>query len=474
MATARRASSASGATPPLRFHSTSFYTLDGLKSPPDALERWPANYSSFNPSLLPLANGSHLAFFRVSNMHYCEPGSWRDRMAAQRHLRSYIAAATLESRIFRRKAILRAATELFRSEPCDDENQWLDAGGGAVGTFTGPEDPRAFWSPPSFPRAPWLLTSAWSRKCGRRLNMHLVKLPPSDADPSTPSSSSAAPAAASQLLLKIVGDWPKNGSSPACVGRACLWTGKGSTYLPHPKSEAIQKNWIPFVHEESLFAEYSIEPRAVLKIDASTGKCTLVTGDDPTSLPADADGGKGGSCAAGNRGESREGECSDDGDDGDDEAASSSSVFASFPPLARIHAAYGRVSGGAPPIHLPSKNIYLGLAHFKHSRLMENKIGTSEMVYRHLFYAFADRPPFAIVAAGTPFVLPEEEGRTPTVQFASGMALVPPQKSGGGGGDGVKGGDGEDVLVSYSTRDCGVRLTRVRLDEVLRDVGVVW
>ena len=25
-----------------------------------------------------------------------------------------------------------------------------------------------------------------------------------------------------------------------------------------------------------------------------------------------------------------------------------------------------------------------------------------------------------------------------------------------------------------STRDCGVRLTRVRLDEVLRDVGVVW
>ena len=194
-------------------------------------------------------------------------------MAAQRHLRSYIAAATLESRIFRRKAILRAATELFRSEPCDDENQWLDAGGGAVGTFTGPEDPRAFWSPPSFPRAPWLLTSAWSRKCGRRLNMHLVKLPPPHAHRRRRRRRRHPPRRPPllQLLLKIVGDWPKNGSSPACVGRACLWTGKGSTFLPHPKSEVIQKNWIPFVHEESLFAEYSIEPRAVLKIDAEHG-----------------------------------------------------------------------------------------------------------------------------------------------------------------------------------------------------------
>ena len=65
------------------------------------------------------------------------------------------------------------------------------------------------------------------------------------------------------------------------------------------------------------------------------------------------------------------------------------------------------------------------------------------------------------VYARRPFVMPEPAlaDRTPTVQFAAGMSL-------GSGGD--------DLLVSYSVRDCGARVARVRLDEVLRDVGLEW
>ena len=118
------------------------------------------------------------------------------------------------------------------------------------------------------------------------------------------------------------------------------------------------------------------------------------------------------------------------------------------------------MSGGAPPVHLAAQRAYLGLAHFKEARASPHLLGSSAMVYRHLFYAFDDAPPFALRAAGMPFALPQPGADdTPTVQFASGLALAP---------------GGDEVLISYSALDCGARLATVRLDEVLRDVGLVW
>ena len=216
--------------------------------------------------------------------------------------------------------------------------------------------------------------------------------------------------------------------------------------LAHPDTEPIHKNWLPFVHFGELFLEYAIEPRVVLRVDAHTGRCVLV--GVANEAPDDAADSCTDPPAAAKRAEGLDG-----------------GAFASFPPLARLTATYGRVSGGAPPVHVPAHRAYIGLAHVKASKDQPHLLGTSQMRYRHLFYAFDDTPPFAVRAAGTPFVLPEPPtergGRagTPTVQFAAGMVLT---------------SEGEELLISYSVRDCGARVARVRLDEVLRDVGLAW
>lgn len=423
-----------------------------------------ANFSCFNPALLatPLwhstARKSHadndncaalLLFFRVSNMHFC-PGSgresWRDSVRQHTHIRSYLAAARMEAvasagwppTLLSDPQIMEDATNLFRSEGSTCRHR-IDVGNGAHGTFSGPEDPRPFWSPEPLP-VPWLLVSAWSDDC-RRLGMHLVKLP-ANAYPHelylrkktttapTPPATSEGPSTASQLPL-TVSSWPER-ASPA---------------LAHPEAQAVQKNWLPFVTSRGeLLVVYSIEPHVLLHVDPHTGRC------EPLHTGEAIIGGGGG-------------------------------PFASFPPLARLAASVGRVSGGAPPIWLPAHRLYLGLGHVKDERAAPQHIGTAYMVYRHVFYAFRDAFPYAVVAAGTPFVLPEPAlqsssadkkvvneptaGSTypthprngTTVQFAAGMALSP---------------DGGDLLVSYSTLDCGVRLARLSLEDVLADLSIVW
>ena len=396
-----------------------FFTLNldpsTLVDAPAALRHAAENFSSFNPALLPpISSGDEQyamrLFFRVSNMHFC-PGSgrvsWRDSVVLQTHVRNYIATAVLDSRDWTllhatQPAVLGLSTQLFRAKG-DDCEQRIDAGGGVFGTFSGPEDPRPFWSPET-PHAPWLLTSAWSADC-RRLRMHLVKLPPAPLSPST-----LVPSAAPLQLPLVVERWPKAGSSS----------------LPHPEAEPIQKNWLPFVHDGALYVEYSIEPHVVLRVDAGSGRC------EPISNAVIGGGG----------------------------------IFPSFPPLARLAAEYGRVSGGAAPLRLPDRRVYLGLAHVKESRRTPEHLGTAHMVYRHAFYAFADRHPFELVAAGAPFTLPEAPitdpsggGSGSTVQFAAGMVLS---------------ASGAEIVVSYSTLDCGARLAQMPLDGVLRDLGLLW
>ena len=130
----------------------------------------------------------------------------------------------------------------------------------------------------------------------------------------------------------------------------------------------------------------------------------------------------------------------------------------SHPRLAALQAELGRVSGGAPPLLLAARGVYLGLAHAKDSVRTPEHTGTRRMEYHHLFYAFAAAPPFGVLAVGAPFTLPQPGA--PTVQFAAGLALE---------------GEGEDnatLLVSYGVLDCGMRLTRFSLRTVLQELGL--
>jgi hypothetical protein len=122
-----------------------------LADAPPPLARWPSNFSVFNAALLPLAGAEGLSWllhFRVSNMHFCDGGTWRTRMQEQTHLRSYIGSALLDSSWRPRgtpaPAVLRAASELFRTEGTDCERAyWMPSQRGEpLGTFSGPEDPR--------------------------------------------------------------------------------------------------------------------------------------------------------------------------------------------------------------------------------------------------------------------------------------------------------------------------------------------
>ena len=374
-----------------------------------------SNFSTFNPALLAMPDGaSSLCFFRISNAHFCPQAdgtpprdSWRDSVRLQAHIRSFIGVAQLNAHswlLLGQGLVIRPLGELFRSEG-DSCASRIDAGDGALGTFSGPEDPRPFWSPAT-PHAPWLLASAWSADC-RSLRMHLIKMaPPSDGGSSAGADQMASMMGGSPTQLPLIVDgWPTGPYAP-----------------PHPSAEPIQKNWLPFVHGQQVYAEYAVEPHVVLRVDAATGQCEPLAGGTNIGY--------------------------------------SSHGFVSFAPLARLAAEYGRVSGGASPIHLPAHRVYLGLAHVKASRTNSHLTGTARMPYRHLFYAFEDAPPFAMTAAGEPFVLPEppRPGGS-TVQFAAGMALD---------------ATGRQLTISYSVLDCGARLTHMPLTEVLTSIRLLW
>lgn len=377
------------------------------------------NFSSFNPSLL-VENDSVLVYFRVSNMHFCgSRASWRENMLLQTHLRSFLGHVELDRQSWQPLSpavVLRSATSLFRKSG-DACFHRVDLGGGASGTFSGPEDPRPVWSTGTMPRTPWLLVSAWSEDC-TRLRPHLVKLRPHCDQVKLNAGGGGGEGGGG-------GDYPRQ--LPLVVS---AWPPESN--VEHPESQLLQKNWVPFTHEGSLFAEYSIEPHVVLRIDPESGRCVPVL---PRGIAISARGAMGGSKV----------------------------TFPSFLPLARIAAEYGRLSGGVPPLHLPAHHVYLGYAHTKASRSMPQYLGTSSMAYKHLFYAFEEEPPFAVIAAGPLHTLPEPPRRAertfPTVQFAAGMIL-----------DEATG----DLVISYSTMDCGAHLTRVSMESVLRAIGLVW
>ena len=259
------------------------------------------NCSSFNPSLVPdTAHDRLLVFFRVSNIHFCEGAeppriSWRDSVRAHTHIRSSLALGQLDPGTLRplgAATMLRAATSLF---PGDGERcaHRIDVGEGASGTFSGPEDPRAFWGPGA-QAAPWLLVSAWSHDCSR-VGMHLVRLPAAalldddgggggggDGDGSGGDDGGGSSDGGGG------GGGDDDGGTVAVAARAepaglptqvelrvARWS--RSLSVPPPASQPLQKNWSPFVHGDALLVEYSLEPLVRLTLTL-TLTLTLASG----------------------------------------------------------------------------------------------------------------------------------------------------------------------------------------------------
>ena len=249
---------------------------------PGLLGKHVANFSSFNPSILwdddqvKVEREQRIGlrvYFRVSNMHFCPGGpwprqSWKDAVREQGDIVSYIGAARLvlarpgfglpfelASAVKVREdwpRLLEDTSRLFRLAGGRCEDRARIRADGLSSTFSGVEDPRAFWSVGPEPRAPWLLVSAWSDDC-IRLGVNLVKLPPLQAaeTPSVRATVTAAgvadstadatvnddePIAPTQVPL-IVEDWPEDFG------------------LPHPAGQRIQKNWLPFTRHDELLVQ---------------------------------------------------------------------------------------------------------------------------------------------------------------------------------------------------------------------------
>ena len=163
-----------------------------------------------------------------------------------------------------------------------------------------------------------------------------------------------------------------------------------------------EKNWAPFVWRGDMYVEYSLEPRLVLQ---------MAGGDGTPVLPM----------------------------------TSSAATSAWVRKL-------GPVSGGTPAIELHGSGVFLALGHVKLFRKKGARTGTSSMCYKHFWYAFEARPPFGVLGTSLPFTLPSQLPETPSIQFATGLVLMPATK---------------ELIVSYGEQDCHATLGRFSLSAVL-------
>ena len=173
-----------------------------------------------------------------------------------------------------------------------------------------------------------------------------------------------------------------------------------------PAAERLrEKNWVPFEWRGHLYVEYSLEPRLVLSVNPSTAVGTPL-------LPV-----------------------------------------TSAPAVAAWVKRLGPVSGGTPAVELPGHGVYLALAHVKLFKKKGSRTATSSMMYKHFWYAFEARPPFAVLGASLPFTLPSQmDGAVPSIQFATGLLYRPHT---------------HELIVSYGEMDCYATLARFPLGAVL-------
>lgn len=213
-----------------------------------------------------------------------------------------------------------------------------------------------------------------------------------------------------------VGNCNGDRSVHPCSPRMCLWKLRSprDTFLhlipPREISSTAhpQKNWAPFVWNDALYFEYSVNPRIILACDIATGDTKVVSKD----------------------------------------------VYP-FPEL----------SGGAAAVLLSERfserEYFLNIAHRwddASPELKSMKWGELRQYtrnYHHYFYLFEAHPPFGIVAVSHPFKLANDPER---IQFAAGIAHTPRQNeivvSYGKG-------DCDSALAFYSLPDVVAAMTPV-------------
>ena len=126
---------------------------------------------------------------------------------------------------------------------------------------------------------------------------------------------------------------------------------------------AIEKNWMPFEHNEALYIVYSINPHTILQVDVDTGFCTQVYETTDSNLQ--------------------------------------------FAP---------KIGNGAPAQLIQFRGqqpMYLGAAHTSETSFFRQ-------IRKPFFYLFSASPPFEIIQVGKPFDLINKEI---LIEFPSGLIV---------------------------------------------------
>ena len=101
---------------------------------------------------------------------------------------------------------------------------------------------------------------------------------------------------------------------------------------------------------------------------------------------------------------------------------------------------------------LPGQDLFLGLAHLKLWKKKGARTAASSMVYKHFWYTFEAAPPFRIVGVSSPFTLPSQLPKRPSIQFATGLLLN---------------AHTHEIVVSFGEMDCHASIARFALDATL-------
>jgi hypothetical protein len=181
------------------------------------------------------------------------------------------------------------------------------------------------------------------------------------------------------------------------------------------------RNWNPFVYQGEIHQVYSFDPHIIVKPNMETGETTVVH----SSFLSDS---------------------------------SRSEVHASH--FKRSWKERGKeIHGGTNVVHLPEKNLYMGIMRVFYSRTQ----------YTNFFYSFQDSPPFAVQAVSTEFCLsrsrnPEIKKRKKRMLFCETLQILM----------GLEVNEERThFILTYGVNDCDARLAMVKIDAVfklLRDV----
>ena len=176
-------------------------------------------------------------------------------------------------------------------------------------------------------------------------------------------------------------------------------------------ASGMQKNWLPFVVDGTLYMSYSLCPHVVLRCELESGACVKAH-------------------------ETRLADCSP------------------------------KLRGGAAPVAIRHHGVMLGVAHTTSNFTSSQRGMRLYAFYEHFLYLQRAVPPFDLVAVSPPFRFAHEFGGslTDNIQFCSGLQVAL-----GSGDASAGGGVARGVLtLTYGVGDCVARAVQVNLSHVLR------